>query len=129
MSIRFSESPRIVVASDYNLVDRQFYAKRVWQPARRRHAHMHGRKAWFAALTILYDFDGRMYFSDQRPYHPKDIEEVFPDVSNRWMTDFLLADETGEAPKRYSPKLERLRMIELCCRLYDETILEDAGTG
>ena len=42
---------------------------------------------------------------------------MFNDPQNRWMSHFLQADESGDAPASYSRKTERLRMIELYCRL------------
>ena len=108
---------RILVAADHQLVSKSFYINRVWGPAREAHKDLRGRTAWFNALTLPYDFDGRLYYPDRRPYHPPDIEEVFRDPQNRWMSRFLKADETGQAPAHYCRDLEKLRLIELYCRL------------
>lgn len=109
--------PRILVAADFQLVHREFYTENVWRPAKRAHEQLQSRTLWLSALTMIYDYDGQLYFADGRPYHAKDIDEVFTDPSNRWMTDFLESDNSGNLPRRISRKLERLRMIELYCRL------------
>ena len=107
----------ILVAANYQLVNVGFYRERVWLPAREADKDLPSRMAWLDALYLIYDYEGRLYFSDKRPYNPPEIEEVFTDPSNRWMSYFLQADETGNRPALQSRKFERLRMIELYCRL------------
>lgn len=113
-------STQILVAADHQLVSKAFYRERVWKPARAAHQDVRSRAAWLSALTLLYDYDGRLYFRDGRPYHPQDVDEVFTDPDNRWMTNFLKADESGNSPASLSRMFERLRMIELYCRLLEE---------
>jgi hypothetical protein len=68
---------------------------------------------------VIHDYDGRLYFPDERPYHPPDIDDVFTDPENRWMSRFLKADASGEAPAHFCfGDLEKLRMIDLACRLW-----------
>ena len=110
---------RILVASDHQLVNKAFYRDQVWKPALQAHDDLRSRTAWLNALTLIYDYDGRLYFRDGRPYRPQDIDEVFNDPQNRWMSNFLKADTSGQQPAQTSRLLERLRMINLYCRLVE----------
>lgn len=114
---------RVLVASDHQLVNKAFYRDQVWKPALKAHEDLRSRTAWLNALTLIYDYDGRLYFRDGRPYQPQDIDEVFNDPQNRWMSNFLKADPTGQRPVQTSRLLERLRMIELYCRLVESELL------
>lgn len=116
---------RIIVAADWQLIDNEFYVERVWKPARKAHARMRSTAAWLRALTMLYEFDGRLYFADGGQYRHPEIDDVFQDGSNRWMAYFLEADATGSAPRRFSNKLERLRLIEVYCQIR----LKETGTA
>ena len=112
-----THNPPILVASDHQLVNKTFYRERVWLPARRAHQDLRSRTAWLHALTLIYDFDGAYRFRDGRAYNPPDVDDVFTDPENRWMSNFLKADDTGKGPASYSSHFERLRMIELYCQL------------
>ncbi|MEM5585937.1 hypothetical protein WNZ15_26010 [Roseibium sp. AS2] len=108
---------RIIVCSNYQFVDTEFYQENVWNIARLTHELMPSRAAWLTGMTIIYDYAHHLYFRDGSKYWPSDIGKIFPDPQNRWFSDFLKADETGEAPLSYTKYYERLRMIELYCRL------------
>lgn len=112
--------PQIVVAADYQLVNRKFYTQRVWKPALRQHTLIGSRSKWLNALELVYNYDGQLYHTSGQPYSHAELTEIFPDNRNRWMGYFLEADETGEAPKRFSREYERLRLIELYCRLVEQ---------
>lgn len=111
---------QITVAADHHLVNRRFYRNRVWLPAIQVHQDIGSRSAWIDALSLIYDYDGSLYCSDGRPYRHDEITDIFEDQSNRWMGYFLEADSSGTAPKTYSRKFERLRLIELYCRLIED---------
>lgn len=117
MAPRICEQDRILVAADFQLASRTFYRTRIWTPAREVSTDLGSRAAWLEAITMLYEFDGRLYFSDGRAYRHPEIEDVFGDHGERWMGLFLEADASGQAPRRYSYKTERLRLIEVYCRL------------
>jgi hypothetical protein len=108
---------RITVAADWQLIDDEFYIERVWKPARALNARMRSTASWLKSLTMLYEFDGQLYFADGAQYRHPEIDDVFQDGSNRWMGYFLEADETGQRPRRFSNKLERLRLIEAYCQI------------
>jgi hypothetical protein len=112
-----SAETRTIVAADWQLIDDDFYIERVWKPARALSAKMRSKASWLKALTMLYEFDGQLYFADGAQYRHPEIDDVFQDGSNRWMGYFLEADETGERPRRFSNKLERLRLIEAYCQI------------
>lgn len=111
------EQHAIFVAPDHKLVLRTFYRDQVWHPAREANEDLGSSLAWLSALELIYDYDGMLYFTDSRKYPAPDIAEVFVDSTNRWMRNFLEAKDGGEEPNHYSNKIERLRMIELYCRL------------
>ncbi|CTQ55634.1 hypothetical protein LP7551_04177 [Roseibium album] len=110
----------IYVFSDHHFGDRKIYATYVWLAAKRVSEMLPGRASWSNALDLIYEYADRLYFEDGTKYDPIAVNEVFPDPQNRWMTDFLKADETGRGPAYYSWQHERLRMIELYCRLRND---------
>lgn len=105
------------VAANFQLVQKSFYIQRVWLPAREADKDLLSSVAWFSALELLYEYEGQLSFPNGDPYDVPDIAEVFVDPENRWMRNFLEPDESGKLPKRFSGKHERLRLIELYCRL------------
>jgi len=111
----------ITVAGDFDLVRKSFYIDKVWKPALQVHEDIGSCARWLDALTMLYDYDGRLYFSNGKPYRHEEITDIFDDHDNRWMGLFLEADASGVRPKRFSRKLERLRLIELYTRLLHAT--------
>ena len=108
---------RILVAADHQLVSKTYYIE-LWKRAREVHKDLRGREAWLDFLTITYESADRLYFPDGRRYYPPDIDEVFTDPQNRWMSRFLKADASGEAPAHFCRNFERLRLIDLACRLW-----------
>lgn len=115
-----AQKDRIIVAADHELQNKVFYIERIWKPARVENQVMRSRAAWIPALTMLYDHDGKMFYPDGRPYRHDEIQDVFPDQGNRWMDYFLAAKDDGETPKSFCRKWERLRLIEVYCRLVQE---------
>ncbi|MEM1149932.1 MAG: hypothetical protein AAGI03_05145 [Pseudomonadota bacterium] len=109
-----------VVAADHQLVTRTFYVGQVWRPARRQDAVIGSRANWRTALHLVDDYYGRLFHTNGQPYHYDEINDVFDDPRNRWMGYFLEADEAADYPARFCIKLERLRLIELYCRLVDD---------
>lgn len=107
----------IFVAPNHKLVLKPFYRDQVWLPAREANKDLGSSKAWLSALELIYDYHGMLYFNDGSEYPTPDIPEVFVDHSNRWMRNFLKAKACGKEPKHYSKLIERLRIIELYCRL------------
>ncbi len=105
------------VAANFQLVHKSFYVQRIWLPAREADKEFATSVAWFSALELLYKYDGQLIYPNGDPYEVPDIAEVFVDPENRWMRNFLEADSRGSLPKRFSGKHERLRLIELYCRL------------
>lgn len=108
---------KIVVLSNHQLVNKVCYRESVWLPAIEANEELAGRGAWLSAITLVYDYADHLYYRNGKRYKVVDIDEEFPDGQNRWMTNFLEADGTGNAPATYSRKYERLRLIELYCRL------------
>jgi hypothetical protein len=112
-----TDTQRILVASDWQLVNRRFYRDRVWTPARNMHADIGSFANWLTAFEMVYDFDGQLYFPDGKPWRHDELTELFPDDGCKWMSNFLRANAEGTAPYAYSPKYDRLRIVELYCRL------------
>jgi len=109
----------ILVAENFQLVSRIFYVENIWRPAREIHPNIGGRQGWLDSLYLINEYEGRLFFRDGKPYRPQSVELIFTE-DNKWMSDFLKADATGEFPKSYSKKRERLRMIELFIRLRED---------
>jgi hypothetical protein len=108
---------RILVAADWQLVNRRFYRDRVWNPARNMHVEVGSFANWMTAFEMVYDFDGCLFFPDGRLWRHQELTELFPDDANKWMSNFLKANADGSAPQAYSPKYDRLRIVELYCRM------------
>lgn len=115
----FGEGPvrQFFVASNAYLLNRDFYIHRVWSPARLMREKIGGRTMWVTALELIYDFDGQLFFGSGKPYSCPNIDQIFGYGDNRWIDNFLQADQTGLAPRVYARQFERLRLIELYCRL------------
>ncbi|CTQ55635.1 hypothetical protein LP7551_04178 [Roseibium album] len=110
----------IYVLSNHHFVNKVTYTHYAWLPANRVNEEMPGRASWLEAFGLIYEYNDRLYFKNGKKYNPGDIDKAFPDPQNRWMTNFLKADETGRGPASYSWHYERLRMIELYCRIRNE---------
>jgi hypothetical protein len=108
------DSPVYVAPNEY-LVDRDFYIERIWRPARQQHERLGGRTAWRTALKMLKSYEGRLYFPDGQRYTLAPIDRTFSDF--RCIGQFLEPDKTGDAPRTFSRQYDRLRVIELFCRL------------
>lgn len=112
-----NRTPTFVVPSKWQLQDRRFYRTEVWSPARREHRYIGSRRKWHIALEQIYQCNGQIFFADGTLYPMPEIAEIFPDCDMRWMTDFLAAVPGGDAPKTYSPLIDRLELICLLCRI------------
>ncbi len=114
---RHNQEERIIVASDFQLVNRNFYRTHIWQPAREMTAEIGGVSNWPCALTMLYEVDDRLYHSIGGCFSLPEVDDVFGRHAERWMRNFLEVDKSEKAPARYTHLLDRLRLIELYCRL------------
>ena len=103
---------RFNVLADWQIRNPEVYRTRIWMPAQ---AKGFARSAWLDALTLTYRFDGRVFLPSGRRFNIPEIDDVFTDPENRWMSIFLEADETGQAPKRQCRVIPRLRLIALYC--------------
>ncbi len=108
---------KIYVFSDAELVQMPVYIDLIWDKAREFTKTLRSVAAWHTAAEIVYDYDGRLYFRDQSPWKPPALDAEFRDESGRWFRYFLEADASGKRPKRVSEKYDRLRYVELTCRL------------
>lgn len=100
------------VLATWEIRDRLIYRTRIWQPAQ---GFDISRVQWLDALTELYAYDGRIFWKNGRPFNIPEVDDVFNDPENRWMSYFLEADSTGAAPQRYCRIIPRLRLIALFC--------------
>ncbi|SPJ22785.1 hypothetical protein [Palleronia abyssalis] len=115
-----TKDEKITVLADHHIANRKLYRERIWKPARAMHEEIGSFAAWRRVLVEIEDYDGRLFFPDQRPFRHEEICEMFPDVGNRWMGLFLEAAPCGTAPKRYASPItyNRVRVIELYSRLH-----------
>lgn len=109
------DDPRIfVVPADWQLRDDAFYREKIWRPARARNI---ARVPWLDALTLIYRYEGRIFLQSGKPFDLPDIDDVFSDPENRWMSRFLEADGDGTGPARLCRVLPKLRLIALYCEM------------
>lgn len=115
-----TKDEKITVLADHHIANRKLYREHIWKPARAMHEEVGSFAAWRRVLVEIEDYDGRLFFPDQRPFRHEEICEMFPDVGNRWMGLFLEAAPCGTAPKRYASPItyNRVRVIELYTRLH-----------
>lgn len=115
-----TKDDKIIVLADHHIANRKLYREHIWLPARAMHEEIGSLPAWRRVMVEIEDYDGRLYFPDQRPFRHPEILEMFSDVGNRWMGLFLEAAPCGTAPKRYASPItyNRVRVIEAYCRLH-----------
>lgn len=106
------ERERFVAPANWQLRDPDYYREHVWSPAR---SFRISRALWLDALTLLYDYEGKIFKHSGRPFPVPDIDDVFSDAQNRWMSDFFLADESGMVPRIQCRQLDKLRLIAIYC--------------
>jgi|GEM_PF-2968498 len=105
-----------VLPADWQLRERDYYTEHIWRPARAKGI---SRVDWLDALTLIYRFDGRIFQQSGRPFPIPEIDAVFSDPENRWMSNFLQADRGGHRPARLCRALAKLRLIALYCEICD----------
>lgn len=115
------------VPTKYQLRDKAYYVRRVWSPARSAARNLTGRRAWADAMELLYDHEDEIAWKNGDPYRVPDIDGVFADPDNRWMSLFLEADASGTAPRRFSQKFDRLRLIRLYCLIRSDISFSEAA--
>jgi hypothetical protein len=122
-----NSSSRVIVPSDWQLASRKYYRACVWEPARKLHDDIGSYAGWIRVYNVIDERDGDFFFADGRAWKPAFMTEVFPDVTNKWMANFLAAGPGGTAPRAYSPMLERVRCVEVCVRLMNEFLDQQKG--
>lgn len=121
-----ADSMTYIVPTKYQLRDKEFYRRRIWGPARKACKNLiGGRRAVCDAMELIYDYENQIFHKCGEPYRVPDIDGVFKDLDNRWMSLFLEADESGERPRRHSPKLDRLTLIRLYCMIREQIEFEE----
>lgn len=120
-TIEQKDPTKITVLADHHITNRRIYREHIWAAARAMHVDVGSIAGWRRVLVEIEDYDGKLYFPDNRPFRHPEIFDLFPDVGNRWMGMFLEDDGTGTAPRRYATTktYDRVRIIELYCRLYN----------
>ncbi|MEM8563208.1 MAG: hypothetical protein AAGF57_13275 [Pseudomonadota bacterium] len=112
---------RIIVADDWQLLLPDYVQSQIWTPARALRDYVGGIGALLNVCTCLYDYDGRLYFPNGRPWHHEDIDDIFGDHGERWLRNFLTCDEAEEGPKFKSTKFERLRALHGTVQIIAQT--------
>ena len=122
-----SRSSRIfTVLADWEIRNPEIYRTRIWVPAKAKGI---ARMPWLNALTLTFRFDGRVFWPSGQRFEMPEIDRVFPDPQNRWMSIFLQADKTGRAPKRHCRVIPRLRLIALYCDITADRAQDLVGAG
>lgn len=115
----------IKVASTTELMSRPYYL-RMWLAA--RNLRMPRRAVLNAISDSFLSDDFYVIYPSGEPYPIPDIDEVFGnDPDMRWLSVFLLADITGENPRHFSRKIERLRLLDLYFRIVHPDIARHFG--
>ncbi|WP_095589604.1 hypothetical protein [Actibacterium ureilyticum] len=113
----------IYVSPDWQITSKTYYRENIWLPARKLNDDIGSGAKWRTALYMVDEYLDRLKYPDGSAYMYPDIyDELFPDVTNKWMRNFLRCDGTGENPKSYSSHYERLRVVELYCRLRTDIV-------
>jgi hypothetical protein len=110
----------VFVATDEELTDIHYYL-RVWLAARnipipRRH--------WLDEMADAFrDYNGTIFNTDGGVYDVPLVDDIFGDDPDmRWLSDYLRSDASGRAPYRFSPRLDRVRLIDLYLRIRHASI-------
>lgn len=107
-----ADTRTFTLPADWQIRDPAFYRARIWEPARAKRI---ARVPWLDALTLIYRYDGQIFWQSGRRFEIPEIDDVFSDPENRWMSDFLAAAPDGTAPSRQCRVLPKLRLIALYC--------------
>jgi len=68
---------KITVLSDHHIANRRIYREQIWLPARAMHVEIGSYAAWRRVLVEIEDYDGRLYFQDERPFRHPEIFDMF----------------------------------------------------
>ncbi|WMS43115.1 hypothetical protein RDV64_01540 [Acuticoccus sp. MNP-M23] len=101
-----------VVLADWEIRDFEIYVERIWRPAKAKGI---ARVPWLDALTLVFLYEAQVFWPSGRVLELPHIHHIFPDPENRWMSDFLAADESGLLPRTHCRIIPRLRLIALYC--------------
>ncbi len=108
----------IILASQKQLEDRAYYVQ-LWRAVRRLSI---SRRAWRERLAdMLRDYEGELLYAPGVPYQIPFVDDIFGnDHDMRWMGYYLKADASGNHPLIISRHLERLRLLDLYVRIYQD---------
>lgn len=105
----------IYVASDTQLTNLNYY-RRLWLATRNMGIY---RRDWLDAIAdAIRDFEGTLVIQSGCKYQIPCIDTTFGDDPDmRWIGHFMASNDNGDLPRRYSKKIERLRLIDLFFRI------------
>lgn len=118
-----ADSRTFIIPADWQIRDPDFYRERIWKPARAKNI---ARVPWLDALTLIYRYDGQIFWQSGWRFDVPEIDTVFPDPQNRWMSVFLASTPSGTAPLKHCRVLPKLRLIALYCDITNQDALQDA---
>lgn len=70
-----------------------------------------------ADAFLMVDNRVELFYRSGKPYTLPEIDEVFPNPENRWMSDYLRSYPTELKPAIRSRALEHLRLLDLYFRV------------
>ncbi|MEM9146748.1 MAG: hypothetical protein AAGC57_11150 [Pseudomonadota bacterium] len=108
---------RIIVADDWQLLLPTFVKTQIWMPARALRDEVGGNGRLLSACACVYDYDGKLYFGNGRPWQHEEIEDIFGDYGERWLSNFFACDESGQNPRHRQNKFERLRVLHAAIQI------------
>jgi hypothetical protein len=98
-----SKTKRTIFAATQEEVLSQSYYYRLWLAIRNVKI---SRRSWLDELANTFrDFDGVIITRDGLPFYIPCIDEVFGDDPDlRWLSYYMMSDESGNCPKMFSRK-------------------------
>lgn len=109
---------RIVTVATTAELKNEHYYRRLWLAARNI---QYGRRKWPDELSDCFIDCGYSYevqYPSGETFPIPDIDETFGnDPDARWVSDYLMADQSGMRPRYKSRKLGRVQLIDLYFRI------------
>ena len=117
----------IYIATAEELLSRSYYC-RLWVAARNISIST-SRRSWLDAIAdAIRDYKGLICHPGGARYKIPIVDDIFGgDHDMRWLSYFLLPDDSGRLPKMKTRKVERLRLIDLFFKIRHPDIARHFG--
>lgn len=118
--------PEIVIMASREELSNPHYYIRLWMAAR---AEEYSRREWLNAMAAtIYDYRGAIIMPEYGIQVVPEIDDVFSDGDNRWMSMYLENDPSKEEPRRYCLRsYSKLQLIDLYFRIKKPNVARHFG--